>query len=371
MSMFTAALAVLSRSSVREAQEQREASASFSPSRSSTTAEMLPRQTQTQQPVSQETDGATSHTPIKLVLAPSQPPECPPVACPASPRLLANRRVLPVGTLDIAPNVVLSRQRRSGTTAHTITHNIAASDTIIPFPGRENLALQPRESNTDQHMLPVRQPRRPLRQETGPIASRIPPKSTPARQGDHVMKPHKGPKSVPSWQERRATACHTTLAVEPAKRTSSIVIPRPGGRLQGCCKAHGSRGGEFSKGQNYETALAELRNTRRELSLMRQKRSETSAEVKKAEASVRAFRSIAKTKKVKLKLFYKSEALHNQIIGEACLAKLFGMGRRIHRLRSKEKGQMRAVGVDFVLPVSFSGRGIMNTDKADFSGRAS
>lgn len=354
-SVFTAGFAVLSPPSIQEPQEQGKASAPSSSSSSSTTAKMLPRQMQTQQPVSQETDDATSHAPKKLVPAPSQPPKCPPVACPASPRLLATRQVLPVGTLDVAPNVVLSRQGRSGTTAHTMTHNIAASDTIVPSSGRENLSLQPRNSNTDQQMLLVRQPRRPLRQETGPIAARIPPKSTPARQGDQVVKPHKGPKSVPSWQEPHATAGHTTLAAKPAKRASSSVSPRPGSRLQGCCKAHASRGGEFSKSQNYETALAELRNTRRELSLMRQQCSETIAEVKKAEASVRAFRNIAKTKNLKLNLIYKSEAMHYQIIGEACLAELAGMGRKIHRLRSKEIGQMRAVGVDFVFPVSFTG----------------
>lgn len=69
-------------------------------------------------------------------------------------------------------------------------------------------------------------------------------------------------------------------------------------------------GGKLSVGQTYETAVAKLCNMRSELTLMLQKRSETNAEVKKAETSVSCFKSLAK-KNLIVKPLYRVEIKEN------------------------------------------------------------
>ncbi|MCJ1268840.1 hypothetical protein MMC22_008728 [Lobaria immixta] len=220
--------------------------------------------------------------------------------------------------------------------SQSTSKNIIRVETSNPSSIPEKLALQAWQRFTHRQGSPDPRPGRLSEQESQPIAARIATKPRPARQDDHLVKLHGVPKPV---------ALRPATAAKSSKSIPSSASPRVDGMLQNYCKADVLEGGTLSAGQIYENAVAKLRNTRRQLALKLQERSEADIKARKAETSVRALRSIAKKGNVAAKIFYMRNSKFKDFLQaqKACKAKLAGMGRKIQRLRLEEKRQECAV----------------------------
>lgn len=168
-----------------------------------------------------------------------------------------------------------------------------------------------------------------------------------------MVKVHEAPKPGLSRLERPATAAKSSKSIP------SSASPGVNGMMQNYCDADVLGGGKLSAGHIYENAVAKLCNTRRQLALKLQERSEVDTKAKKAETSVRAFRSIAKKRNVPAKTLdmHSCKIKDSLRAQKACKSKLARIGRKIHRLRLEEKRQECAVGLDLGFPVSFTGLG--------------
>ena len=337
MFVFSAGPAPPSASS-QEQQQQRSSLSPSSSSSSSAIKEMYPQQT-----ALQETCEPVNHVPTNPVPTPSGRPESHPVGRPASPRRLPGRQPLPVATVDYASKLALPRLRCPGTTTHTMVTNITRRDTSTHSVPR-NSALLLWQRSAHGQAPPGHQPRPSSQRDALPIATHILPISTAAQQQDPVVKPREALKPIPSRRERSTVAAHTTSAAESSKSPTSSASPYLDSSLQKYCKAGDSGGGKPSADQIYEIAVAELHNTRRELTLILQERSTANAMATKAETSVRTIRSILKKRTVNPNMRYRCQIKEYLVVQSAYKAMLARINHTVQLLRLEARRQMCAVG---------------------------
>lgn len=364
MTMLNAALAVLSISisisifsrAQRQRQREREGSSSslFSLSSlcssSSSSSSSIP-------PTSQGTYSEIEQAPTQQqrIPTPSKRPGSPPTAIPAC---VCERHERPTVTLDDAPKSTHSGQDGAGNSARTVKKKKFGTgrDEQKRPSFRETHAWRAPQRQIDKELVVNHQPTRLSRQETRPVTARTPPNATPPREEDRVVRLYEALNAAPSGHERPGTPAHTTPAAKFSTGATASESPRLSSKRQKRRKADVFGCGKLTAGQLYGIALAELRKTRLELTLTLQERSETNANVEKAETSVRSLRSLCERGDMAVKAVkavHKHRIEHHLRQKKKSRAKVGKLGRKIQRLRSEEKVRMRAVGLDLIFPFRF------------------